>query len=107
LEHSEDAFNQYLGWFLENTRVQIFAEAYPGNILEDSLVFDEVGTLAYNILAKEGRQTSFSPLLNFVVRFGSLYVSIPITTSTPVLDLLDLHDSALTSICMQMSTGAR
>jgi hypothetical protein len=24
-----------------------------------------------------------------------------------VLDLLDLHDSALTSICMQMSTGAR
>lgn len=75
-EHSEEAFNEYLRWFLQNTRVQLFPEAYPEDILEEPLVFDELGTLAYNKLVREGRQTSFAPVLNFVVRWVRSYVSI-------------------------------
>ncbi|KAM0903100.1 hypothetical protein ACQ4PT_018894 [Festuca glaucescens] len=65
-EHSEDAFNQYLHWFLDNTHVQILPEAYGHEILEEPLIFDDVATLQYNKLVREGRQTSFAPMLNFV-----------------------------------------
>ncbi|XP_047046071.1 uncharacterized protein LOC124650596 [Lolium rigidum] len=65
-EHSEDAFNQYLRWFLDNTRVQILPDAYGHEILEEPLIFDDIATLKYNKLVREGRQTSFAPMLNFV-----------------------------------------
>jgi hypothetical protein len=74
-EHSEDAFNQYLRWFLDNTRVQILSDAYGHEILEEPLVFDDIATLKYNKLVREGRQTSFAPMLNFVVTYLTLCLS--------------------------------
>ena len=68
--HKDDAFNEYLSWFLSRYRVQILPDAYPENILEEPLVFDEVATLEYNRILKKGRQTPFGPLLGFVVRIG-------------------------------------
>jgi hypothetical protein len=65
-EHNQDAFNNYLRYFLANSRVTILEPAYPEDILEQPLAFDEVGTLEYNRLVREGRQTSFAPVVNFV-----------------------------------------
>ncbi|KAM0846513.1 hypothetical protein ACQ4PT_055630 [Festuca glaucescens] len=53
------------------------------DILEEPLVFDEVGTLGYNKLVREGRQTSFAPMLNFV--------------RTEIHKQADEHESALES----------
>ena len=72
--HNDDAFNEYLSWFLSRYRVQILPDAYPENILEEPLQFDKLGTLKYNKLLKGGRQTSFAPVVNFVVRLGCLHV---------------------------------
>ena len=68
--HNDDAFNEYLSWFLLRYHVQILPDAYPENILEEPLLFDEVATLEYNRLLKKGCQTPFGPLLGFVVRIG-------------------------------------
>ena len=79
--HSDDAFNKYLNWFLRNTRVQILENAYPEGILDEP-VFDKLGTLAYNKLVREGRQTSFAPVVNFVV---SWEVHIRMTTPSMLM----------------------
>ena len=66
--HCEDAFSEYLHWFLENTRVKLLPDAYPEDILEEPLpVWDELRNLEYNQDVREGRQTSFAPVMNFVV----------------------------------------
>ena len=69
--HSDHAFNQYLSWFLENTRIQLLPDAFPDDILKEPLPFDEIGTLEYNRLLRQGRQTSFGPVVSFVVSLVS------------------------------------
>uniref|UniRef100_A0ACD6AK62 Uncharacterized protein n=1 Tax=Avena sativa TaxID=4498 RepID=A0ACD6AK62_AVESA len=65
--HCEDAFSEYLHWFLENTRVKLLPDAYPEDILEEPLpAWDELRNLEYNQDVREGRQTSFAPVMNFV-----------------------------------------
>jgi hypothetical protein len=39
------------------------------------LIFDDIATLKYNKLVREGRQTSFAPMLNFVVTYLTLCLS--------------------------------
>uniref|UniRef100_A0ACD5XR69 Uncharacterized protein n=1 Tax=Avena sativa TaxID=4498 RepID=A0ACD5XR69_AVESA len=63
---NRDAFNNYIAWFVDNARVEIYPRAFQDSILEEPLVFDELPTEQYNIMVREGRQTEFAPLVNFV-----------------------------------------
>jgi hypothetical protein len=66
-DHSDVAFNNYLHWFQQRTRLQLLPDAYTDAILEEPLPFDQLGNLAYNKLVREGRQIPFAPAINFVV----------------------------------------
>ena len=61
------AFNNYLRWFLESTHIEIVKHAYEEEILEEPILFDEVGQSQYNRLVRQGRSTSLASSLNFVV----------------------------------------
>uniref|UniRef100_A0ACD5ZHA3 Uncharacterized protein n=1 Tax=Avena sativa TaxID=4498 RepID=A0ACD5ZHA3_AVESA len=47
---NRDAFNNYIAWFIDNTRVEIYPRAFRDSILEEPLVFDELSTEQYNIM---------------------------------------------------------
>jgi hypothetical protein len=66
-EHNEDAFNNYLRYLLANTRVTICEPAYPEDILDEPLAFDQIEALEYNRHVRDGRQTSFAPVVNYVI----------------------------------------
>ena len=64
------AFNNYLRWFLESTRIEIVKHAYGEEILEEPILFDEVAQSQYNRLVRKGTTTSFAFSLNFVVLYS-------------------------------------
>jgi hypothetical protein len=66
--HCPIAFNNYLRWFLQNTRVNICKPAYDEEILEEPPMFDEVAESQYNRMVRRGKQIPFSSVINFVVR---------------------------------------
>lgn len=68
MPHCPIAFNNYLRWFLQNTRVNICKPAYGEEILEEPPVFDEVAESQYNRMVRRGKQIPFSSVINFVVR---------------------------------------
>ena len=68
LDHDPVAFNNYLRWLHENTRVEICPPAYEEEILEEPTEFDELAQSQYNKLVWDGHQTPFSSVLNFVVK---------------------------------------
>ncbi|KAE8775000.1 mutator protein [Hordeum vulgare] len=53
-------------WFQESTRVEICPPAYEEDILEEPTEYDALAQGGYNKLIREGYQTSFAPVLNFV-----------------------------------------
>lgn len=65
-EANPEAFNNYLSWFLQNTRAEICRPAYDPDILEEDALFDEAANAEYNKLVKSGRQTSYASVLHFV-----------------------------------------
>ncbi|KAE8789743.1 hypothetical protein D1007_36048 [Hordeum vulgare] len=65
-EHCPLAFNNYVIWFRESTRVEICPPAYEEDILEEPTEYDALAHGEYNRLIREGYQTSFAPVLNFV-----------------------------------------
>ncbi|KAE8776032.1 hypothetical protein D1007_51362 [Hordeum vulgare] len=65
-QHCPLAFNNYLRWFQESTRVEICPPAYEEDILEEPTEYDALAQGDYNKLIREGYQTSFAPVLNFV-----------------------------------------
>ncbi|KAK1606760.1 hypothetical protein QYE76_030433 [Lolium multiflorum] len=64
--HDLAAFNNYLQWFHENTRIELVKHAYPEEILDDPIQFDEVGQSQHDTFARRGRSTSIASELNFV-----------------------------------------
>jgi hypothetical protein len=66
---SQDAFNNYLRWFGGATRLELCPSAYDDQILDEPTGFDELSNIEYNRLVREGNQTSFAPVMNFVVIF--------------------------------------
>ncbi|KAE8806823.1 mutator protein [Hordeum vulgare] len=64
-EHCPLAFNNYVRWFQESTCVEI-CSAYEEDILEEPTEYDALGHGEYNRLIREGYQTSFALVLNFV-----------------------------------------
>ncbi|KAE8782720.1 mutator protein [Hordeum vulgare] len=65
-QHCPLAFNNYLRWFQESTRVEICPSAYEEDILEEPTQYNALAPGRYNKLIREGYQTSFAPVLNFV-----------------------------------------
>ncbi|KAE8783703.1 mutator protein [Hordeum vulgare] len=65
-QHCPLAFNNYIRWFQESTRVEICPPAYEEDILEEPTEYDALAQGRYNKLIREGYQTSFAPVLNFV-----------------------------------------
>ncbi|KAE8799245.1 mutator protein [Hordeum vulgare] len=65
-QHCPLAFNNYLRWFQESTRVEICPPDYEEDILEEPTEYDALAQGGYNKLIREGYQTSFAPVLNFV-----------------------------------------
>ena len=64
----QGAFDNYLAWFVGNTRVELCPPAYDPEILEEhDGGDDDFYNLEYNKLVREGHRTKFAPLLNFVV----------------------------------------
>ena len=61
------AFNNYVRWFLGSSRVEIHPPAYEEEILEEPTLFDNLENEEYNKLVREGTQTDFAPVMNFVV----------------------------------------
>ena len=73
-EYCPLAFNNYVRWFQENTRVEICPPAFEEDILEDPTPFEQVPQYDYNKLIREGYQTPFAPVLNFVVSVHSFVI---------------------------------
>ncbi|KAE8767074.1 hypothetical protein D1007_61610 [Hordeum vulgare] len=65
-EHCPLAFNNYVRWFQDNTRVQICLPAIHEDILEDPTSLDELAHGEYNKLIRQGYQMPFAPVLKFV-----------------------------------------
>ncbi|KAE8779519.1 serine/threonine-protein phosphatase 7 [Hordeum vulgare] len=65
-EHCPLAFNNYVRWFQESTRVEICPSVYEEDILEEPTEYDALAHGEYNKLIRGGCQTSFAPVLNFV-----------------------------------------
>lgn len=81
--HCPIAFNNYIRWLLENTRVEICPPAFEEEILEEPTVFDELAQSQYNKFVREGNQTPFSNVLNFVVKCS--LIRFRFSTSTSLL----------------------
>ncbi|KAE8809037.1 Cytochrome P450 87A3 [Hordeum vulgare] len=65
-QHCALAFSNYLRWFQESTRVEICPPAYEEDILEEPTEYDALAQGGYSKFIREGYQTSFAPVLNFV-----------------------------------------
>ncbi|KAE8795155.1 mutator protein [Hordeum vulgare] len=65
-QHCPLAFSNYLRWFQASTRVEICPPAYEEDILEEPTEYDALAQSRYNKLIREGYQTSFAHVLNFV-----------------------------------------
>uniref|UniRef100_A0ACD5XKF6 Uncharacterized protein n=1 Tax=Avena sativa TaxID=4498 RepID=A0ACD5XKF6_AVESA len=63
--HCPIAWDNYLHWFLENTRVSICPPSYEEEILEEPCVFDEIAYNEYNKLVREGHEIPISSSLKF------------------------------------------
>jgi len=73
-EYCPLAFNNYVRWLQENTRLEICTPAFEEDILEDPTSFDGLAQDEYNKLIREGYQTPFAPVLNFVVSVHSFVI---------------------------------
>ncbi|KAK1650572.1 hypothetical protein QYE76_068377 [Lolium multiflorum] len=64
--HDLAAFNNYLQWFHQSTRIELVKPAYDDQILDDPIEFDEVAQSQHGIYTRKGRSTSIASELNFV-----------------------------------------
>ena len=69
-EFNDIAFNDYLRWFLDSTRIELVNRAYEEEMLDEPIVFDEVAQIQYDRLVRGGRSTSIASSLNFVVIYS-------------------------------------
>jgi hypothetical protein len=65
--YDAEAFNEYLEWFLMNSRLSLCPPAYEENILEKPIDFDDISDIPFNRAMWKGGATQFAPTLNFVV----------------------------------------
>jgi hypothetical protein len=63
------AFNRYLLWYRSNARTQLNPPAFESEdiLLEPNQGFDQMISMHYNKLVREGRQTQLVPVVWFAV----------------------------------------
>ena len=87
--HSSLAFDNYLRWFVGSTRVEICTSAYDAEILENPTdEYDELAMRGYNKLVREGSQTPFAPVINFLVSKVCLHLLCNSITCLPLFACL-------------------
>jgi hypothetical protein len=74
LEYDANAFNEYLDWFIINSRISLCPLANVEEILEKPTDFEDILELTFNKAIRDGGQTLFAPTLNFVV-FIAFYLA--------------------------------
>jgi hypothetical protein len=72
-EHDPLAFDNYLRWFQQNTRVEVCPPAYNEDILEDPANFEDLSKQQYNKQVREGLGVPTAPIINYVVKCSLLY----------------------------------
>ncbi|KAK1614990.1 hypothetical protein QYE76_020507 [Lolium multiflorum] len=77
--HDLAAFNNYLQWFHQSTRIDLVKPAYDDQILDDPIEFDEVAQSQHDTYARRGRSTSIASELNFVIPDDDTILSQSIT----------------------------
>ena len=65
--YHQGAFDNYVAWFVANSRVELCPPAFDSEILENPNADYDFYHERYNRLVREGNQTRFAPLINFVV----------------------------------------
>jgi hypothetical protein len=75
-EHDPLAFDNYLRWFLRNTRVEVCPPAYNEDILEDPANFEDLSKQPYNKNVREGLGVPGVPVINYVVKCSLLYFPV-------------------------------
>ncbi|XP_048552856.1 uncharacterized protein LOC125533142 [Triticum urartu] len=67
-EHSPLAFDNYIRWLLENTRVEICPPAYNEDILEEPVNFEDLSKGKYNRDVRVGHGVPAVSVINYVVK---------------------------------------
>ena len=75
-EHNPLAFDNYIRWLLENTRVEICPPAYNEDILEEPVNFKDLSKGKYNKDVREGLGVPAVPVINYVVKCSLLYFPV-------------------------------
>ncbi|XP_073358147.1 uncharacterized protein [Aegilops tauschii subsp. strangulata] len=65
-EHNPLAFDNYIRWLLENTRVEICPPAYNEDILEEPVNFEDLSKGKYNRDVRVGQGVPAVPVINYV-----------------------------------------
>ena len=62
------AFNRYLVWFRSHARTQLNPPAFESDdiLLEPNPGFDEMASMEYNKLIREGRRSHLAPMVRFM-----------------------------------------
>lgn len=75
-EHNPLAFDNYIRWLLENTRVEICPPAYNEDILEEPVNFEDLSKGKYNRDVRVGQGVPAVPVINYVVKCSLLYFPV-------------------------------
>ena len=75
-EHNPLAFDNYIRWLLENTRVEICPPAYNEDILEEPVNFEDLAKGKYNRDVRLGQGVPAVPVINYVVKCSPLYFPV-------------------------------
>ena len=75
-EHNSLAFDNYIRWLLENTRVEICPPAYNEDILEEPVNFEDLAKGKYNRDVRLGQGVPAVPVINYVVKCSPLYFPV-------------------------------
>ena len=74
------AFDNYVQWFIETTRVEICPLAYNEDILEEAVNFEDLAKGKYNRDVRLGQGVPAVPVINYVVSVPSLLSRWPYYT---------------------------
>jgi len=75
-EHSQQAFDNYVRWFIGTTRVEILPPAYNEDILEEPVNFEDLAKGKYNRDVRLGQGVSAVPVINYVVKCSVHYFPV-------------------------------
>ena len=73
-----DNYNNYVAWLSGVTRLELCPPAFPQDIVDGPLDYEQLSRSQYAKLVREGRRTEFAPLINFMVSYACFHSTSPI-----------------------------